>query len=746
MCLASVGIDEQQRVYDTFYGEAGFSKTDPAEEKRCVLISQDWFNKWVSYIGRSRSEQSKFSSTSLNGYSPGPMDFSRIMDNGKLKGNLVLDVDVKSINEKLFDTLSGWYGVKCPKNDVPYREIYKTDKNNFTFDLYPPSIQIISRDGPTSFEIKCCSHETIGYIKSCIRKRCNLESDAEIRLWDAENRDELTEDESVTLKECSLVGDKKIEYSVGSRIMSNGDSSEYSHLSRFSSSPFPRGVCGLSNLGNTCFMNSAIQCISNVAPLRNFFLSDEFADSINEKNELGSHGEIAYAFASLIKEMWSDEKRGSSCVPRVLKLKIGRYAPQFLGYIQHDAQELMNLLLDFLNEDLNRIKKKPYIEDKDADGRPDEEVANEAWSKFKLRDDSIIVDLFYGLLKSTVECPKCGYVSVTFDPFSSLALPLDLKHQSVYVGPFALFSLPVTPLCRARDIVQSLEHHAPIAVDFKYVVTRMNGKRFDVIPMESNEDLCYEDIYVFKVTGEIYFKVLLFVKNDTILAPLLVCLERPTNRLSKQDLCNAVKVELSKYSEMYGEHFEQIYKENRLQFSFENEIFPLQLEEPIVIEFLGDTPVRQSPPIRLPVKLQNCVDLFLTSEQLGIHDLWYCKKCKDHQRAFKKFDLWKLPRILVLHLKRYRSSYPVSKNDVYVEYPLDDFRLTHLKDSPIYELTAVSNHIGGVGGGHYTAFAKNGNSWYSFNDNYVDKLGISPVSQSAYILVYSSKGVSSNGH
>lgn len=41
----------------------------------------------------------------------------------------------------------------------------------------------------------------------------------------------------------------------------------------------------------------------------------------------------------------------------------------------------------------------------------------------------------------------------------------------------------------------------------------MNGKEFDVIPMESNEDLCYEDIYVFKVTGEIYFKVLLFVKK-----------------------------------------------------------------------------------------------------------------------------------------------------------------------------------------------------------------------------------------
>ena len=51
---------------------------------------------------------------------------------------------------------------------------------------------------------------------------------------------------------------------------------------------------------------------------------------------------------------------------------ISRKAPQFAGYLQHDAQELMNFLLDFLNEDLNKIKEKPYIEVKDADGRADE--------------------------------------------------------------------------------------------------------------------------------------------------------------------------------------------------------------------------------------------------------------------------------------------------------------------------------------------------------------------------------------
>jgi hypothetical protein len=50
--------------------------------------------------------------------------------------------------------------------------------------------------------------------------------------------------------------------------------------------------------------------------------------------------------------------------------------------------------LDGLHEDLNRVKKKPYIEAKDADGRPDDEFAEECWNYHKARNDSIIVDKF----------------------------------------------------------------------------------------------------------------------------------------------------------------------------------------------------------------------------------------------------------------------------------------------------------------------------------------------------------------
>jgi ubiquitin carboxyl-terminal hydrolase 4/11/15 len=109
------------------------------------------------------------------------------------------------------------------------------------------------------------------------------------------------------------------------------------------------------------------------------------------------------------------------------KSTIGRFAPSFTGYHQHDSQELLAFLLDGLHEDLNRIIKKPYTEVPDSNGRPDEEVANDCWNIHKARNDSIIVDLFQGQYKSTLVCPECDkvrwadvQVAVIFSYFPSL--------------------------------------------------------------------------------------------------------------------------------------------------------------------------------------------------------------------------------------------------------------------------------------------------------------------------------------
>ncbi|RLN49284.1 hypothetical protein BBJ29_008926 [Phytophthora kernoviae] len=150
-----------------------------------------------------------------------------------------------------------------------------------------------------------------------------------------------------------------------------------------------------------------------------------------------------------------------------------------------------------------------------------------------------------------------------------------------------------------------------------------------------------------------------------------------------------------------------------------------------------------------PITLLNCVIKFTEREQLGQTDTWYCPKCKDHVRAFKKFDLFSLPNVLIFHLKRFRyaqNSFYLHRDKIstLVDFPIEGLDLSEFVTGPhngpmIYDLYAVSEHMGGLGGGHYTAVAKNpvNQRWFSFNDSHTSETSAdSAVSSRAYVLFY----------
>lgn len=190
------------------------------------------------------------------------------------------------------------------------------------------------------------------------------------------------------------------------------------------------GCVGLHNLGNSCFLNTAIQCLNHIELLSQYFLQDDFMRDLNRANPLGSGGNVAQAYSHLLKSMWGGEY--ATLAPRRLKQTVAAFTPQFDNSYQHDTQEFCQFLMDGLHEDTNRVQTKPYVEELEGIGMKDAEAAQQSWQKHLLRHDSVIVDHCQGMHRSHLTCPRCGRESIKFDVYSSLSVPVvtDRKTQN----------------------------------------------------------------------------------------------------------------------------------------------------------------------------------------------------------------------------------------------------------------------------------------------------------------------------
>ncbi|KAI9792202.1 MAG: CSN-associated deubiquitinating enzyme Ubp12 [Peltula sp. TS41687] len=215
------------------------------------------------------------------------------------------------------------------------------------------------------------------------------------------------------------------------------------------------GTCGLTNLGNTCYMNSAIQCVRSVEELTQYFRAGKFKEELNPSNKLSRNGDVAKAYANLLDQMYAPTSP-TSVTPRNFKNIIGRYGAAFSGCGQQDSQEFLGFLLDGLQEDLNRIQQKSYIGNPDS---TDEMVTNpvalraladKCWDIYKACNDSVIVDLFAGTYKSTLVCLVCEKVSITFDPFTNLTLQLPI--ENVWSRDIFYFPLQGRPIRIAVEL------------------------------------------------------------------------------------------------------------------------------------------------------------------------------------------------------------------------------------------------------------------------------------------------------
>ncbi|KAF1319722.1 Ubiquitin-specific protease, partial [Globisporangium splendens] len=632
-----------------------------------------------------------------------------------------------------------------------------------------------------------------------------------------------------------------------------------------------KGVVGLQNLGNTCFMNSMLQCLINAPPLKEYFLKvDEgtkkatFQKDINTDNPLGMKGMIAMEFASLVRKMWGGEY--SVVSPTGLKSVIGQYAPQFAGYQQQDSQEVMNFLLDGLHEDLNRVKKKPYTEAVEGNGRDDVEVAREEWEVYLRRNDSVIVENFMGQLRSHLTCsnPDCGNESVTFDPFMSLSVPIpneesvivqvqlfwadgripmkyairlskdsstlrdvkdklselagipfqrlffvevwkhrilkalndamlveDLREETLHayelelpVSEYEFSSKSIQPPAAAKMALKSIDssngsdkpmrlvallHQAPSAspMDDRYnggedlaEEEEIHGSKQRRVEVELFNTPLLVSIDRECTKADVHKKVWQIVKrlvsssessadsfgcedNQTLPYRLHVSQPNGTVSIIRDFACSDEPADLPDPNER-THCFTVEWSRHRYQRGYdESSAKRIALHESMKNLRISSSPNNE-------ITLLNCLAKFTEREQLGETDTWYCPKCKDHVRAFKKFDLFSLPKIMIFQLKRFRyaqSSFYMHRDKIstQVTFPIASLDLSQYVIGPqrstplIYDLFAVSEHSGGLGGGHYTAVAKNPENqrWFSFNDSFTNETTAQKaVTPRAYVLFY----------
>ncbi|XP_015222450.2 ubiquitin carboxyl-terminal hydrolase 20 isoform X1 [Lepisosteus oculatus] len=540
----------------------------------------------------------------------------------------------------------------------------------------------------------------------------------------------------------------------------------------------PRGLTGMKNIGNSCYMNAALQALSNCPPLTQFFLECGGLVRTDKKPAL------CKSYQKLISELWH-KKRPSYVVPTSLSHGIKLVNPMFRGYAQQDTQEFLRCLMDQLHEEL----KEPLVEC----GEPEGEARREgdrspSEDEFLSCDSGSSSDRGEGPegrgageaeLLITDECGGGGRGGISEkerlkerrfsgSPHRTGSQEMDEDadvdtaaeegrgasragdeevtasnnqcSQSLSRTPGVFTSCPEEKMGRGVNLAQ-LRH--PIHG------LQESHPKLSSSPLRSGATYSLKKAQLLlgskKKKQFRYRSVISDIFDGSILSLVqcLTCDRVSTTVETFQDLSLPIpgKEDLAKLHS-------SIHQNLPVKAGTCSDTYSSQGWISFIMDYIRRFVVSCIPnwfwgPV---VTLEDCLAAFFAADELKGDNMYSCERCKKLRNGVKYCKVLRLPEILCIHLKRFRHEVMYSfKINSHVSFPLEglDLRPFLAKESPsqitTYDLLSVICHHGTAGSGHYIAYCQNviNGQWYEFDDQYVTEVHETVVQNAeAYVLFY----------